>query len=160
MASKHGNFLNDPFSFDAGYFNISPREAKSMDPQQRLLLHAAVEALDDAGYSPGASPSFQQDSFGVYVGVATGDYVDNLRRDIDVYYSPGRPITFDVGDALSDTAPRNLASIPQRAHLVCLWLQRPLHGRRHGVLVIHGLDLPCLQGSAVRGLHGCFGRGC
>ncbi|KAM5346093.1 hypothetical protein ACJ41O_009098 [Fusarium nematophilum] len=89
MGSKHGNFLDDPFNFDAGYFNISPREAKSMDPQQRLLLHAAVEALDDAGYAPGATPSFQQDSFGVYIGVATGDYVDNLRDQIDVYYSPG-----------------------------------------------------------------------
>ncbi|KAG7122861.1 Orsellinic acid synthase armB like protein [Verticillium longisporum] len=89
MGSRHGNFLDNPFTFDTEYFNISPREAKSMDPQQRLLLHAAVEALDDAGYSPGATPSFQQTSFGVYVGAATGDYVDNLRNEIDVYYSPG-----------------------------------------------------------------------
>ncbi|ROT35234.1 phenolpthiocerol synthesis polyketide synthase ppsA [Sodiomyces alkalinus F11] len=89
MGSKHGNFLDDPFRFDAEYFNISPREAKSMDPQQRLLLHAAVEALDDAGYSPGATATFNRDTFGVYVGVATGDYVDNLRDEIDVYYSPG-----------------------------------------------------------------------
>ncbi|KAG7137400.1 Orsellinic acid synthase armB like protein [Verticillium longisporum] len=89
MGSKHGNFLDNPFTFDTEFFNISPREAKSMDPQQRLLLHAAVEALDDAGYSPGATPSFQQASFGVYVGAATGDYVDNLRDEIDVYYSPG-----------------------------------------------------------------------
>ncbi|PNH47488.1 hypothetical protein VD0004_g855 [Verticillium dahliae] len=90
MGSKHGNFLDNPFTFDTEFFNISPREAKSMDPQQRLLLHAAVEALDDAGYSPGATPSFQQASFGVYVGAATGDYVDNLRDEIDVYYSPGK----------------------------------------------------------------------
>ncbi|KAF3344566.1 Alpha,alpha-trehalose-phosphate synthase [UDP-forming] 1 [Verticillium dahliae VDG2] len=89
MGSKHGNFLDNPFTFDTEFFNISPREAKSMDPQQRLLLHAAVEALDDAGYSPGATPSFQQASFGVYVGAATGDYVDNLRDEIDVYCSPG-----------------------------------------------------------------------
>lgn len=26
---------------------------------------------------------------GCYVGVATNDYVDNLRDDIDVYYSTG-----------------------------------------------------------------------
>ncbi|POR35294.1 Polyketide synthase [Tolypocladium paradoxum] len=90
MGSKHGNFLQNPFEFDAEFFNISPREAKSMDPQQRLLLHGAVQALEDAGYSPNATSSFSKESFGVYVGVATGDYVDNLRDDIDVYYSPGR----------------------------------------------------------------------
>ncbi|KND89106.1 putative sterigmatocystin biosynthesis polyketide synthase [Tolypocladium ophioglossoides CBS 100239] len=90
MGSKQGNFLQNPFEFDAEFFHISPREAKSMDPQQRLLLHGAVEALEDAGYSPNATSSFNRESFGVYVGVATGDYVDNLRDDIDVYYSPGR----------------------------------------------------------------------
>lgn len=60
-----------------------------MDPQQRILLHTALDALQDAGYSPDASPTFQKDSFGVYVGVATGDYVDNSRDNIDVYYSTG-----------------------------------------------------------------------
>ncbi|KAI1275968.1 ketoacyl-synt-domain-containing protein [Xylaria sp. FL0933] len=87
--APHGNFLWDIFDFDPAFFNISPREAKSIDPQQRLLLRAALEALDDAGYSPDATPTFQRDTFGVYIGVATGDYVDNLRNDIDVYYSPG-----------------------------------------------------------------------
>jgi acyl transferase domain-containing protein len=60
-----------------------------MDPQQRLILHEAHRALQDAGYSPDSTSSFQRDTFGVYTGVATGDYVDNLREDIDVYYSPG-----------------------------------------------------------------------
>ncbi|KAK4205573.1 putative polyketide synthase [Triangularia verruculosa] len=87
--ANHGNFLDDAFRFDAAYFNISPREAKCMDPQQRLLLHVAAGALEDAGYSPNSTPTFIKDKFGVFVGVATGDYVDNLREDIDVYYSPG-----------------------------------------------------------------------
>ncbi|KAI1762632.1 hypothetical protein GGR53DRAFT_500984 [Hypoxylon sp. FL1150] len=89
FGNKYGNFLEDPFQFDAGFFNISPREAKSMDPQQRLILQAALEALEDSGYAPDSTRTFQKDSFGVYVGVATGDYVDNLRDNIDVYYSPG-----------------------------------------------------------------------
>lgn len=89
FGNKYGNFLEDPFQFDAGFFNISPREAKSMDPQQRLILQAALEALEDSGYAPDSTPTFRKDSFGVYVGVATGDYVDNLRDNIDVYYSPG-----------------------------------------------------------------------
>lgn len=28
---------------------------------------------------------------GCYVGLATGDYTENLRDAIDVYYSPGQP---------------------------------------------------------------------
>lgn len=68
-----------------------------MDPQQRLLLHAAQEALEDAGYVADSSPSFQRASFGCYVGVATGDYTDNLRSDIDVFYSPGTLRAFHSG---------------------------------------------------------------
>ncbi|KAI0103346.1 hypothetical protein GGR51DRAFT_573276, partial [Nemania sp. FL0031] len=89
LRNRYGNFLEDPFQFDSSFFNISPREAKSMDPQHRLLLQAAFEALEDSGYYPNSTPSFQKETFGVFVGVATNDYVDNLRQDIDVYYSPG-----------------------------------------------------------------------
>ncbi|KAI1746541.1 hypothetical protein F4782DRAFT_545231 [Xylaria castorea] len=89
LSNRYGNFIEDPFQFDSSLFNISPREAKSMDPQHRLLLQAAFEALEDSGYSPDSTSSFQRDTFGVFVGVATNDYVDNLRQDIDVYYSPG-----------------------------------------------------------------------
>ncbi|RYP90821.1 hypothetical protein DL770_003082 [Monosporascus sp. CRB-9-2] len=91
---KYGNFLQDPYEFDPAYFNVSPREAKSMDPQQRLLLQASLDALEDAGYVPDSTPTFQRDTFGVYVGVATGDYVDNLRDEIDVYYSPAGRISY------------------------------------------------------------------
>lgn len=67
-----------------------------MDPQQRLLLRGALEALDDAGYAPNTTETFQTNSMGVYVGVATCDYVDNLRDNIDVYYSPGELLSIDV----------------------------------------------------------------
>lgn len=60
-----------------------------MSPQQRLLLHATYEAMEDAGYVPHATPTFDPDSFGVFVGVATNDYALNLKDDIDVYYSTG-----------------------------------------------------------------------
>jgi acyl transferase domain-containing protein len=71
------------------FFNISPREAKTMDPQQRILLQVAYEALEDSGYVPHATPSFNPENFGCYIGAATHDYVQNLRNDIDVYYSIG-----------------------------------------------------------------------
>lgn len=89
MNTKTGNFINDPWGFDNSFFNVSAREAKSVDPQSRVLLHAAHAALEDAGYSEDTTPTFQRKTFGCYIGVATGDYTDNLRDDIDVYYSPG-----------------------------------------------------------------------
>ena len=61
-----------------------------MDPQSRVLLHTAHAAMEDAGYAEDSTPSFQRKSFGCYIGAATGDYTDNLRNDIDVYYSPGK----------------------------------------------------------------------
>ena len=89
MNTNTGNFIEDPWSFDCSFFNISAREAKSMDPQSRVLLHTAHKALENAGYAEDTTPTFQRQSFGCYIGVATGDYTDNLRNDIDVYYSPG-----------------------------------------------------------------------
>jgi acyl transferase domain-containing protein len=90
MEACRGNFIKNIDEFDNGFFRISPREARSMDPQQRLLLHTAYEALENAGYVPNATPSFQQATFSCYIGAATHDYVQNLRDDIDVHYSSGK----------------------------------------------------------------------
>ncbi|KXN83388.1 Conidial yellow pigment biosynthesis polyketide synthase [Leucoagaricus sp. SymC.cos] len=89
MTAHTGNFIENVDEFDNKFFKISPREAKSMDPQQRLLLHAAYEALEDAGYVPYSTETWSPETFGCYVGVATHDYLQNLRNEIDVYYSTG-----------------------------------------------------------------------
>ncbi|KAF8271958.1 hypothetical protein EI94DRAFT_1796609 [Lactarius quietus] len=89
MKAHSGNFVCDVDKFDHEFFNVSPREAQSMDPQIRILLHAAYEALEDSGYVPNASRSFNPETFGCYVGASTSDYVQNLRNNIDVYYSTG-----------------------------------------------------------------------
>ncbi|KAJ7216777.1 polyketide synthase [Mycena haematopus] len=89
MKARTGNFLDNVNEFDHRFFKLSPREAKSMDPQQRILLHTAYEALEDSGYVPNATPTSRSETFGCYIGVATGDYVQNMRDDIDVYYSTG-----------------------------------------------------------------------
>lgn len=90
MKAHTGNFVDGIDEFDNSFFNISPREAKSMDPQQRILLHTAYDALEDAGYVPGSTSSFRPESFGCYIGAATHDYIQNIRDDIDVYYSSGQ----------------------------------------------------------------------
>lgn len=89
MKVHTGNFLECPDEFDYKFFKVSPREARSMDPQQRILLHTAHDALENAGYVPDATPSFQRDTFGCFIGSATQDHADSLREDIDVYYSTG-----------------------------------------------------------------------
>ncbi|KAJ7720853.1 putative polyketide synthase [Mycena maculata] len=89
MKAHTGNFLDNVDQFDNRFFKISPREAKSMDPQQRILLHTVYEALEDSGYVPNATPTSRPETFGCYIGVATGDYIQNLRDEIDVYYSTG-----------------------------------------------------------------------
>ncbi|KAL8719406.1 MAG: hypothetical protein Q9225_003591 [Loekoesia sp. 1 TL-2023] len=97
MPTRHGAFLDDIWGFDNTFFNISPREAKSMDPQQRILLSTTQKALEDAGYVGDATLSFQKASMGCYIGLATGDYTENLRDDIDVFYSPGTLRAFHSG---------------------------------------------------------------
>ncbi|MFG2844723.1 type I polyketide synthase [Kitasatospora sp. NPDC048296] len=75
-ASRHGGFVTDPFSFDYGFFNISPAEARAIDPQQRLLLHATWEAFEDAGIRPSTLAGTHA---GVFIGQATAEYSEATR---------------------------------------------------------------------------------
>lgn len=49
---KARGILGNIADFDAGFFNINPREAEIMDPQHRLFLECAWEALENSGYAP------------------------------------------------------------------------------------------------------------
>ncbi len=72
MYTKRGGFLNNPIDrFDAQFFNISPKEAKSLDPQQRLLLELTWEAFENAGIN---ITQYFGSNTGVYVGISAEEY--------------------------------------------------------------------------------------
>jgi hypothetical protein len=139
MKAHTGNFLDHVDKFDHEFFNISPREARSMDPQMRILLHAAHEALEDSGYVPNASTSFNPATFGCYVGAATGDYVLNLRNNIDVYYSTGKghPCSCVLRLILVVTN-RDSTRLPEWPYFIRNGFRRALSSCRHSLLIILG----------------------
>ena len=94
VVSRTGNFLLNPAAFDHKFFNISPRAAEAMDPQQRILLHVAHEALENAGYVPDSTKSWKRDSFGCFIGAATGEWADCLKEEADLYHSTGMYVPF------------------------------------------------------------------
>ncbi|OGM43340.1 putative polyketide synthase [Aspergillus bombycis] len=87
---KHGCWIRNPGSFDARFFQMSPREACQTDPAQRLALLTAYEAMEMAGFVPDRTPASQRDRVGVYYGMTSDDWREvNSSQDIDTYFIPG-----------------------------------------------------------------------
>lgn len=82
---KAGGVLDDIAGFDAAFFGFNPREATLMDPQQRLFLESAWEALERAGYAPSRCPG----RVGVYAGVSSSDYWQQLQANPDLIADVG-----------------------------------------------------------------------
>ncbi len=87
--SVWGGFVDDADCFDADFFQISPREARSMDPQQRMALELSWHALEDAGYR---ADRVAGSATGVFMGVCHWDYAELIEQEveeIDAYYPTG-----------------------------------------------------------------------
>lgn len=94
MAVKRGGFLSqDIESFDASFFDISPREAAILDPQQRLLLELTHEALEDA---IGDTNKVRGTQTGVYIGAFM---LDNMITQ----FGPGAKAQVGIYTAVSST---------------------------------------------------------
>jgi len=78
--AREGGFIAGAGEFDAGFFQISPREALAMDPQQRQLLEVAWEALEDARIDP---LSLRGTQTGVFAGVSSRDYGLNQGPELE-----------------------------------------------------------------------------
>ena len=76
MYCKWGSFIDDVDQFDAGFFNISPKEAGLMDPQLRHLLQVLYHTAEDAG----CLPAIKGSRTGIYVGVCCHDYSEEMAR--------------------------------------------------------------------------------
>ena len=68
---RREGFLNNVTGFDADFFNLSPREARSMDPRQRLALELAWELLETSLARP---EKICGKRTAVYVGAMNDDY--------------------------------------------------------------------------------------
>ena len=96
--TRSGGYLDQVDQFDAGFFDITPREAARMDPQQRLVLEVAWEALEHAGISP---RRLAGSSTGVYLGVGANEYAalwpDDGGESIDGYFATGNALNAVAG---------------------------------------------------------------
>ncbi len=114
----------DVADFDAGFFNLSPREARAMDPRQRLALELAWEMFEDAFVLPA---TLRGEHVSVYLGAMNDDYAfltvasDERRPSLVHRYQPG-----------TDRQPA----------LVCVRAAGPKHDRRFRAIVFSGGGAP------------------
>ncbi len=96
MHTRYGGFVSNVDLFDAGFFGLSPKEARTMDPQQRLLLEVSWEALEYAGIAP---DSLEGSRTGVFVGISANDYSQMLIKagELNTFWVTGNSLNAAAG---------------------------------------------------------------
>ncbi|EPQ28951.1 uncharacterized protein PFL1_03751 [Pseudozyma flocculosa PF-1] len=89
LRANHMNALERPEIFDPAFFGIDDDFALKMDPQQRLALQVVHDTLGTAAYHPGATKSFDPARMGIFVGVCSDDYRENVSIDIQRGFTDG-----------------------------------------------------------------------
>ena len=85
---KRKAILEDPFLFDANFFDFTPREAESIDPQHRLFLECCWNTFEYAGYDPGA----YHGKISIFAGCSINSYfVHHCSQNKD-YLKKNRPL--------------------------------------------------------------------
>ncbi|EFQ36694.1 KR domain-containing protein [Colletotrichum graminicola] len=80
---KGGYMLKqDPYVWDAAFFNITAAEAIAFDPKQRIAMEVTYEALENAGMSLQKVAGTQT---ACYMGTSMSDYRDSIVRDFGNY---------------------------------------------------------------------------
>ncbi|WP_424892816.1 SDR family NAD(P)-dependent oxidoreductase [Streptomyces sp. XH2] len=97
--SVWGGFVDDADCFDADFFRITPREARSMDLQQRIALELSWHALEDAGYRADRMAGSRT---GVFMGACQADYAELFEQEAE-----GAGACDPAGAALADRVARH-----------------------------------------------------
>ncbi|KAJ5441781.1 hypothetical protein N7491_004187 [Penicillium cf. griseofulvum] len=80
IPTNGGYFLEqNPYEFDASFFNITAAEAMALDPRQRIAMEVAYEALENAGMPLQKVAGTQTACF---MGSSMSDYRDGVARDM------------------------------------------------------------------------------
>lgn len=80
VPTLRGGFLDGIDQFDAGFFELSPRDARRADPQQRLVMEVSYEAVENAGIP---APELSRVRTGVFVGCNASGYWERQIGDLD-----------------------------------------------------------------------------
>lgn len=96
--SYRSGYVGGTHLFDAGFFEIAPKEAKAVDPQQRLLLELCYTTMQHAGYAP---QKLKGAAVGVFMGISNFDYAQ-----LSLKHGQHKNAYFGTGAALSISANR------------------------------------------------------
>ncbi len=121
IVTRRGGLLPDVDRFDAGFFGLSPREARALDPQHRMLLEVGWDAMVDASLGRESADT------GLFIGVSTSEYerlfLARAGQDVgivDLLGSRRSAATGRLAAALGATGPAQVIDTDQSSSLVAV----------------------------------------